>query len=85
MPNFKALVDTDWTFPGNSHDEIRTAALLDIARNVRAMASNYQSLINDRDSYKRWYERERATSERLERSVRSLRGAITKLKKRGAI
>jgi hypothetical protein len=62
--------------------EVQTGALQRIASAVETMSGNYQKLIEQRDTYYRWFEVERASRRRLERSNSALRGVVTKLKRR---
>ena len=65
----------------NTVEEINSGCLQRIADATEKMASNYTSLQNDRDLYKRWYEEERAYKNKLHNRIRSLKGVITKIKK----
>jgi hypothetical protein len=62
-------------------DGLKIGALLRIADSIEVMARNYGQLIDERDRYKRWYEQERASGQRMARSINSLRGVITRMKK----
>lgn len=64
-----------------THEEIKTGALQRIADATEVMARNYQQLIDERDTFRRWYRSEKAANERLARSNAALRGTITKLKR----
>lgn len=62
-------------------DELKLGALMRIAGHG-SVAHEYKRLIEQRDMYERWWREARACSERLARSNASLRGQITKLRKR---
>jgi hypothetical protein len=62
-------------------DQLKTGALLRMADATEAMAKNHVQLIKDRDMYFQWYEQEKKRADALERKVRALRGAITRMKK----
>lgn len=62
-------------------DAIKLGAILRIADATEVMARNYDQLIAERDRYKRWYEQERASGQRMARRINSLRGVITRMKK----
>lgn len=65
-----------------SLEQINTGALLRIADATEKMASNYIALQNDRDYYKRRYQEEQASKERMSRRINALKGVITKMKKK---
>lgn len=64
-----------------SLEQLQTGAILRIADATEKMAQNYARMENDLAMYKRWYEQEKATSERLYKSNAALRGHIKRLKK----
>lgn len=66
-----------------SLEQIYTGCLLRIADASEAMAKNYVALQNDCDTYKRFYEREKAEVKRLRRSIAALRGLLKKHKANG--
>lgn len=68
-------------YPGDTN--IQLGCLMRIADASEKMASNYTQLQNDRDLYKRWYNEERDAKEKLYRTIKALRGVITKLKRGG--
>lgn len=47
------------------------------------IAKNHAQLVADHDSYKRWYYEQRERVAQRDRTIASLRGQITKLKKKG--
>jgi hypothetical protein len=65
-------------------EEINTGSLQRIADATEKMASNYQKMENDLAMYKRWYEERGKTVDKLNYTIRTLKGVITKLKKRKA-
>lgn len=62
-------------------DELRTGALQRIADAVEKMAQRHTELIDERDMYKRWYDRESERRARAERRIAALQGVITRMKK----
>lgn len=75
----------EWITPHGLHpsiDQIQLGCLQRIADATEKMAGNYDALIHDRDLYKRWYNEERERNARLERRIRSLRGVITRMKRK---
>lgn len=65
-----------------SREQLQLGAQLRIADAVEKMAQGYQSLIDERERYKRWYEEERVRNQKLRRQVSALRGHNTRLKKK---
>lgn len=63
-------------------EQLQTGAILRIADATEKVASNYDAMREDRDRYKRWYEDQKDRNAKLWRSNNSLRGAITRFKKR---
>lgn len=61
-------------------DLVNMACLQRIAAATELMAKNHAILLDERDRYFRWYKEEQSKKEALERSNRSLRGTITRLK-----
>jgi len=75
---------TDWgrNVEGNiGQNQIQLGAILRIADALETIAHNYQSLMEDRDRYKRWYEEQWERTKKGNRRESALRGVITKLKK----
>lgn len=66
-------------YPGD--ENIKLGCLMRIADASEKMASNYTQLQNEIDRYKRWYNEERDANEKLKRTISSLRGVITRLKR----
>jgi len=64
-----------------TNDDMRVGALLRIADAVEKMASSYDSLREDRDRFKRWFEQTRADADRLARANASLRGHLKRAKR----
>lgn len=78
------LIETskkDWNSYG-SIESINAGSLQRIVDASERMATNFIALQNDRDLYKRWYNEECSKVSKLHRRINSLRGVITKLKKR---
>lgn len=73
----------NWT-SNDTNEHINLGSFQRIADACEKMAGNYTELQNQRDYYKRLYEQEKKTSYSLYRSNCSLRGTITKLKKKVA-
>lgn len=65
----------------DSIEHINAGSLQRIADATEKMAASYDSMRNDRDRYKRWYEDERARRQKRDRQIASLRGVITRLKR----
>lgn len=62
-------------------DQLNCGSMLRIADGIEKIASNYSSLIEERDRYKRWWQEEVNRNEKLHRRIRGFKGVITKLKK----
>lgn len=71
----------DWESRDTSED-LQLGCLQRIADATEKMASNYQRMENDLAMYKRWYKEKCETVNNRDRSISSLRGQITKLKKK---
>lgn len=65
-----------------SIDQIRLGTELRIADATELMAQNHQQLTEERDRYKRWYEEEKRTTEKLARRIAGKQGYITRLKRK---
>ena len=75
--------DIDWQIPRDkAWRYIKESMLLRITEATELMAQNHKQLVQDRDSYERWYRQEQERGYRLEKQIAGLRGYITKLKKR---
>jgi uncharacterized protein involved in exopolysaccharide biosynthesis len=73
----------DYSLVGTpNHQELQTGAILRIADATEKMAVNHVNLQNERDRFKRYWNEERVANERLRKQVSSLKGQITKLRKR---
>lgn len=66
--------------PSWTMERINAGSLQRIADAVEKMAGSYQTLINERDNYKRWVKQAEDRSEKLQHSNNALRGVIKKLK-----
>lgn len=71
----------DWESRDTSED-LQLGCLQRIADATEKMASNYQRMEKDLAMYKRWYKEKCETVNNRDRSISSLRGQITKLKKK---
>lgn len=65
--------------------QIKLGAILRIADATEAMAKRHTELIRDRDYYERGYRERGERIRHLGRQVAGLRGAITKMKRKGGI
>ncbi len=63
-------------------EQIKLGAILRIADATELMAENYQQLIDERDSYKRFLQGVRENNKLLLRQIAGLKGYITQLKVR---
>ena len=63
-------------------ETINCGSLQRIADATELMARSHADLIAERDKYLKWYEREMANKLRAQRYISSLRGVITKLRKK---
>ena len=68
----------DGVFPT---EKINSGSLQRIADACELMAKNHKQLIEERDMYERSFQRRKAYAESLERTIRSLKGVITKLRR----
>jgi hypothetical protein len=64
-------------------DQINCGSLQRIADACEKMAASYDNLRSDRDRYRQWYIDRGNAIDRLNRRIASLRGVITKMKKKG--
>ena len=67
-----------------SLEQLTFGAVQRIANATEAMAQEHTKLIRERDNYKQWWVQQRERAERVERSNRSLRGVVTRLKRKAA-
>jgi len=65
----------------NTLEAINAGSLQRIADATEVMSQNYNALIADRDRFKKWYYEEREENDGLRKTIGSLRGWITRLKK----
>lgn len=65
-----------------NRDDLKFGCMLRMADAAEKMALNYDTLINERDRYKRCYNEEKELVKQRDNSIRSLKGTITKLKKK---
>lgn len=82
--NYREISKTNW-IPSDGKpttENVMAGSLQRIADASEKMASNFTQLQADRDLYKRWYEEGRTRISKLENVNRSLRGHITRLKKK---
>jgi hypothetical protein len=64
-----------------THEDINTGCLQRIADNCEMMATKNKSLEEESERFHRFWKNESERADRLERSNRSLRGVITRMKK----
>lgn len=81
MSNMREDSKKEWISRSNGED-LKLGCLQRIADAVEKMSGSYQRLIEDRDTYKRWHEQEKASSRRLTNRITGLRGVITRLKRK---
>ncbi len=62
--------------------DLEFGCMLRIADATEAMAKNHIALMEDRDRYKLWYDEKRKQLARRDATIRSLRGHITRLKRK---
>jgi len=65
-----------------SIEKINCGSLLRIADATEVMAKNYQKLQESAERYERWYHDESKRAKLAERRVASLKGVITKMRKK---
>lgn len=73
---------SEWNSSQSTLEAINSGSLQRIADATEKMASNYTQLQNDLDLYKRWYNDESEQNKKLTKQISSLKGIITKLKKK---
>jgi hypothetical protein len=81
MANFRESSIAHWSSSNNCVEHINAGSLQRIADATELMATSYQSLIEERDRYKRYYEERKKNMASMERRIAALRGVITKLRK----
>ena len=82
--NFKESSRRNWRAKGGvdpDSAQLMVGCLQRIADSVELMAKSYQSIINDRDYFKRRLEEETRACERLNRRNAALRGHLRRCKK----
>lgn len=79
--SLKDLSKRNWTTDRSTTAEIQTSALIRIADASEKMASNYTTLQNDRDYYKRRTEDLTEQRDRLQRKLNATRGVVTRQRK----
>lgn len=89
MADFKNYRDATKANWGTSDDkltleQVNTGCLLRIADAIEKMASNYQRMENELAMYKRRHNEEKEYKERHWRTIRAMKGVITKLKNSSA-
>lgn len=75
------LNDSSVVQPRATLEEINGGSFQRIADATEKMARNWDSLVEDRDRWKRWHDNEQARANRLQRTVNALRGVITRLRR----
>lgn len=87
MKSFKDQSRIDWHNKDRqlyaTEEDIKTGALQRIADATEVMAKNYIKMQSDLDLYKRLYKEVSESNSRMARRIYSLKGVITKLKKKG--
>jgi hypothetical protein len=68
--------------PTPTIEQINMGSLQRIADAVETMSGSYNSIISDRDLYKRWYQEEQKRANSAERHNAALRGVITRMKRK---
>ena len=61
---------------------VKTGALQRIADSLEKMEQPFVILLSEREKYERWWKEERQASERMAKTISSLRGVITRMKKK---
>lgn len=90
--SYKSAIDENWGTSDptvNNPDDIKLTieqinigCMLSIADSMKAMATNHVRLQNDYDYMRKERDRYRSKSESLENKIRTMKGVITKLKKK---
>jgi hypothetical protein len=82
------LSRSKWTSTGVSIEsipnQVKIGSLQRIAAACEKISDGLNSVIRERDQYKRWYEQERKSHVLLQKQISTLRGQVTKLKRRVA-
>ncbi len=82
--SFKIESKKDWVTGGidkPNTEQLTLGCLQRIADATELMAKQYQSLINDRDYYKKMYDEIFERNKKLERGISALKGHIKRIKK----
>jgi hypothetical protein len=66
----------------HTRDDLKFGCLLRIADALDKMATPYMSLLREREQYERWNREKAEEIDHLHRVIRSLRGTITRMKKK---
>ena len=80
MSNLREASRKEWTSRDTGED-ITQGCLQRIADATEKMAANHDSLVNERDRYKQWYEEEWKSVQRMARQIAAYRGIVRKVKK----
>jgi hypothetical protein len=67
---------------GVTFEEVNAGSLMRIADATELMARNHAELLAERDRYQRWYNEEVVRREQRDRTIRGLRGVITRMKRK---
>jgi hypothetical protein len=79
MASIKEASRSEWeSAVGEDYGHINAGSLQRIASATELMARGYQNLIDERDRYKRWYDREYKLRQSAEKKIIAFRGVITK-------
>jgi len=84
--NLRSASRREWASenPGLTRDELKVGTLLRIADATEAMARRYNDLLDRNRFLERACESRSSEIEHLERRISSLKGQITKMKKKGS-
>lgn len=84
MSNLREISKGHYSSEGNSFDALQTGCLQRIADATEAMSKSYVTLQNDVAWYRKRNVEQNETITALHRQISSLKGVITKLKKKQA-
>lgn len=82
MATLREISKQAFTSDVNTYEAMNAGSLQRIADATEVMAKSYNDLIADRNWYKDRYAEKNKRIDQLNNSIRSYRGAITKLKKK---
>ncbi len=87
MAEFKSYIERSKLNIGNSDEnitvqQVQLGCMQRIADATEKMASNYQKMEADLEMYKRWYNQKNERIKKLNYEIRTLKGHITRLKKK---